>query len=121
MTQCDRAGSRNETDGLPTERAGPDHARTAHHSLHRSASRYLQQLCKHFAHKVPVTFDEREASVEFPFGACRMWANDTDLRIECEADTDETLKRTHFVVHDHLERFAWREKPDIVWQEFHAE
>lgn len=86
-----------------------------------SASRYLQQLCKHFAHKEPVTFDEREASVEFPFGACRMWANDTDLRIECEADTDETLKRTHFVVHDHLERFAWREKPDIVWQEFHAE
>ncbi|MAA97239.1 MAG: 2,4-dihydroxyhept-2-ene-1,7-dioic acid aldolase [Stappia sp.] len=86
-----------------------------------NASRYLQQLCKHFAHKVPVTYDEREAEVAFPFGECRMWANETDLRIECASDSEETLKRTHFVVHDHLERFAWREKPEIVWQELSRE
>ena len=30
-----------------------------------SASRYLQQLCKHFAHKLPVTFDPAEGRIGF--------------------------------------------------------
>ncbi|WP_417773654.1 DUF2218 domain-containing protein [Stappia sp.] len=80
------------------------------------ASRYLQQLCKHFAHKVSVTFDASEGSVDFPFGDCRLKAGDDVLHIECVSDTQDTLRRTQFVVHDHLERFAWREKPEIVWQ-----
>lgn len=81
-----------------------------------NASRYLQQLCKHFAHKVEVSFDALTGKVDFPFGDCRMWADDGALRIECVSETQETLARTHFVVHDHLTRFSWREKPEIVWE-----
>lgn len=81
-----------------------------------NASRYLQQLCKHFAHKVEARFDATRGEVDFPFGDCRLWADAERLKIECVSETEETLARTKFVVHDHLERFSWREKPEIVWQ-----
>jgi len=81
-----------------------------------SASKYLQQLCKHFAHKVEVDYDAHAAHVRFPFGECRMAADDAVLRIECDAETEETLKRAQGVIDEHLVRFAWREKPAIVWE-----
>ena len=80
------------------------------------ASRYLQQLCKHFAHKVTVEFDPHRGKVEFPFGGCRMWADQETLHSECAAGSDEELRRTQFVIDDHLVRFAWREKPEVAWQ-----
>lgn len=79
------------------------------------ASKYLQQLCKHFAHKVTVEYDPNAAHVDFPFGACRMWADDSGLRIECDASSDDGLVRAQSVIDDHLARFAWRESPQIVW------
>lgn len=79
------------------------------------ASKYLQQLCKHFAHKVAVQYDPAQARVDFPFGDCRMWADDETLRIECDAQSFEELRRTQLVIDDHLVRFAWREEPEIVW------
>jgi Uncharacterized protein conserved in bacteria len=81
-----------------------------------NASRYLQQLCKHFAHKVTVEYTPQEAKVDFPFGDCRMWADEAELRIECASDSEDALARARFVIDDHLGRFAWREKPAIVWQ-----
>lgn len=38
------------------------------------ASRYLQQLCKHFAHKVPVEFTTETGQITFPFGTCTLHA-----------------------------------------------
>lgn len=79
------------------------------------ASKYLQQLCKHFAHKVAVEYDPASAKVDFPFGDCRMRADERELTIECDAQSPEGLARAQFVIVDHLARFAWREKPEIVW------
>lgn len=79
------------------------------------ASKYLQQLCKHFAHKVTVEYDPSSGRVDFPFGDCRMRADERELMIECEAESPEALMRAQLVIVDHLERFAWREKPAIVW------
>lgn len=79
------------------------------------ASKYLQQLCKHFAHKVAVEYDPTSARVDFPFGDCRMRADGHELTIECDADSPEGLARAQLVIVDHLARFAWREKPAIVW------
>ena len=39
------------------------------------ASRYLQQLCKHFAHKLPVEFDPQRGRIEFSIGLCRLEAS----------------------------------------------
>lgn len=81
-----------------------------------NASRYLQQLCKHFAHKVGVEYDAHRASIDFPFGACRMEAEGAELRIECRAADPEALKRAEQVVGGHLVRFAFRETLEIRWE-----
>ena len=88
------------------------------------AERYLVQLCKHFAHKVPATYEaagdgtgsRAEGKVDFPWGVCRLSATGAGLAITCEAPDRESLKRVEYVVADHVERFAWREKPRIDWQ-----
>jgi len=79
------------------------------------ASRYLQQLCKHFAHKVPVKFDKTSGRVEFPFGLCLMQAEDDVLTMQCEAESDEGFSRMRYVLDDHVKRFAWKEKLELQW------
>lgn len=81
-----------------------------------SASKYLQQLCKHFAHKVPAEWDSEKGEVSFPFGFCRMDAVDSCLMIRCEADKDLKLVRMKSLIDDHIERFAWREELKLRWQ-----
>ncbi|ADZ70588.1 2,4-dihydroxyhept-2-ene-1, 7-dioic acid aldolase, hypothetical [Polymorphum gilvum SL003B-26A1] len=82
-----------------------------------SASKYLQQLCKHFAHKVPANWTPETGTVDFPFGSCRMEARDGMLTILCETPSRENLPRLKGVIDDHLERFAWREQLKLTWQE----
>lgn len=81
--------------------------------------RYLGQLCKHFAHKVPSTFaeDRTRGHVEFPFGTCDAEADDRGLLLRVQAETREDLERTQQVVARHLAQFAYREEPTVVWVE----
>lgn len=81
------------------------------------ASRYLMQLCKHFAHKVPVEFDETSSRVEFPYGLCLMEAADGQLNISCESESPEGCDNMRAVLDDHLVRFAWKEKLELSWGE----
>jgi hypothetical protein len=81
-----------------------------------TASRYLQQLCKHFAHKIAVEYDSRSGRADFGFGVCLMTASDNALALHCEAETAEALGRVEYILNDHLRRFAWREKPEITWR-----
>ena len=80
------------------------------------ASRYLQQLCKHFAHKLPVTFDPEQGRIEFSIGLCRLEASPELLTMEAEASDAETLAQLEGVVARHLERFAFREAPSVAWR-----
>lgn len=75
----------------------------------RKASQYMQQLCKHFGHKIDVTFDEHSASAALPPGPCEMWAEDGELRIEVSAGDADGLARAQSIIDKHLERFAFRE------------
>ena len=91
----------------------------AHTSLPTaSASRYLQQLCKHWAHKFPVEFTAERG--EIPFVAdrrCRLVATPAALLIGVEALDESDLPRLQQVVLDHLKRFAFREEfGDAAWQ-----
>ena len=79
------------------------------------ASRYLQQLCKHFAHKVDVTFDPNQGSVSFPFGQCEMKADDSKLHVTLECENEDHLQRAMFVVTDHVKRFGFREELSVDW------
>lgn len=73
------------------------------------ASQYLQQLCKHFAHKVEVNYDADAGWADLPPGRSTMRALDGVLEITVTADDADGLARARAIVDDHLVRFAHRE------------
>jgi len=75
-----------------------------------SASRYLQQLCKHWSHKFAVEFTAQHGTIPFdPTRTCTLDASPQQLALRIEAADAETLERTQGVVVEHLKRFAFRE------------
>ena len=83
-----------------------------------SASRYLQQICKHWSHKFAVEFTPEHGTIPFSEDRrCDFQAADGILTMRIEAADDAVLQRTQDVVVDHLKRFAHREDlGDIRWQ-----
>ncbi|MDT1986844.1 MAG: DUF2218 domain-containing protein [Planktomarina sp.] len=81
----------------------------------KMASRYLQQLCKHFAHKIKVEFNEEKGCIQFDFGKTDLIARPEELSITVKSESDENLARLRRVVGSHLERFAFREKLVMEW------
>lgn len=84
-----------------------------------SASRYLQQLCKHWSHNLAVEFDATRGSVVFPRdargadwpgdGRFTMAATPDSLDCRIEASAPERLEALKGAVERHLNRFAFRE------------
>lgn len=85
------------------------------------ASRYLQQLCKHWSHNLTVEFDPGHGSVIFPAnnrGA--VWQGDARVEMTAEpevlvcliaASEPAQLEALKGAVARHLDRFAFREAP----------
>jgi len=80
------------------------------------ASRYLGQLCKHFEHKLAVQRDGAQGRIEFSIGICTLRAEPGVLILQAQSETDDALARLESVVARHLERFAFRDQPEIGWQ-----
>lgn len=76
----------------------------------QNASRYLQQLCKHFAHKVDVTYDATHGVCRFTCGTADMSADGAALAISVSAEGEDALAQTRDVIESHLLRFAFREQ-----------
>jgi hypothetical protein len=92
-----------------------------------SASRYLQQLCKHWSHNLQVEFTPENGSVVFPHnarganfpgdGRALFEAGAEVLTVRIEASSAEQLERLQGTVASHLDRFAFREAPLLFdWQ-----
>ncbi len=81
-----------------------------------NASRYLQQLCKHFQHKLPVTFDPQSGQIVYSSGECRLVAGEHVLMLLLVAADGGQLAQLKDVVARHLLRFAFREELRIVWR-----
>jgi hypothetical protein len=85
------------------------------------ASRYLQQLCKHWRHNLAVEFDEANGTVTFPRNARGAdWPGDATLKLQAhedgldcrlEASSSGQLEALKGAVSRHLDRFAFREAP----------
>ncbi len=76
------------------------------------ASRYLQQLAKHWSHKLEVEFTPTHATIRFPSGAvATLEADEARLTSTIEAPDAETCDRVKTVLAEHLDRFAFREAP----------
>lgn len=80
-----------------------------------NASRYLQQLCKHFQHKLPVTFDPHSGQITYSIGDCSLIAGDSALTLFLVAPDPGQLTQLQGVVVRHLLRFAFREDMRIAW------
>ena len=73
------------------------------------ASKYLMQLCKHFAHRIDVVYTDTHGECRFVCGTAILDADDDQLRIATMADDDGQLAQTQDVIESHLIRFAFRE------------
>lgn len=80
------------------------------------ASRYLQQLCKHWAHKFPVEFDPTHGTIDLSLGRTTMDADASALHIAVSTDEAGSLERLESVVADHIKRFAFREELSFDWK-----
>jgi len=83
-----------------------------------NASRYLQQICKHWTHRLEVTFTDTQARV--PFNAesiCLMGADCEGLDVRIEAPDAGEAARLGRVLVEHLQGYALREGlPPPVWR-----
>ena len=85
------------------------------------ASRYLQQLCKHWQHNMDVEFDAERGTVRFPRDArgadwpqdaiVTLLAHNETLECQIEASAQGQLEGLKQAVARHLDRFAFREGP----------
>ena len=117
-----RAVSRRLVEGeSPKARIMPSDFSTTAAVPTTHGSRYLQQLCKHWAHNLTVEFTPTHGTVAFPrdvrgadypgdalvtFDAA---AETLDIRID--ATSPEQRDALQGVVARHLDRFAFREAP----------
>ncbi len=86
-----------------------------------NASKYLQQLCKHWAHNLDVTFDATQGAIVFPKDARGAdWSGDASVTLSamgetlnCRIDASEReqLDGLKGAIARHLNRFAFREAP----------
>lgn len=79
------------------------------------ANRYLEMLCRHFGRRLKVTFDNHTGQVEFPFGRCALSADDRRLKLVATAASRGDLDKVEEVIANHLERYAFREHPQLEW------
>lgn len=79
-------------------------------------ARYISRLCKHFAHKIPVSFDDARGRIEFNAGLATLKAENHGLRLQVESASNDDLQRLQDVVASHFERFAWQEALTLDWQ-----
>ncbi len=85
------------------------------------ASRYLQQLCKHWQHSLAVDFTPEHGTVVFPKNArgadfagdalVTFDAGADALLVRIDATSPEQLEGLQGAVVRHLDRFAFREAP----------
>ncbi len=75
-----------------------------------SGGKYLQQLCKHWSHKLKVDFDPQHGVVEFDAAKVTMDAEPEHLLVRIETDAAD-MQRMQGVVARHLDRFAFKEAP----------
>ncbi|MES1198902.1 MAG: DUF2218 domain-containing protein [Pseudomonadota bacterium] len=82
-------------------------------------SRYLQQLCKHWSHRLDVSFTPVKAFVPFAADSvCMLNADDGGLGVRIEAPDVSAASRLSEVVFTHVERFAFRENLERpIWRQ----
>jgi len=83
-----------------------------------SGGKYVQQLCKHWSHKLPVELDGDTGVVTFVGAVATMTAGAEAIQVSVRGEDRGQVDRLKDVVAQHLDRFAFREAPltyDWAW------
>jgi uncharacterized protein len=77
---------------------------------------YMKQLCRHFGHRVEVSFDDEQGEIHLASGVCRLAVTSTEeLTLTATADDAESLETLSHVIGGHLERFGSRDELVVAW------
>lgn len=83
--------------------------------------RYIQQLVKHWGHKMATSYDEGDGMGVFPFDEhtnAVMTAHKDGIGITLTTADAERSAHMRGVIERHIDRFAFREAPlEYEWQE----
>ncbi len=83
-----------------------------------NAAKYMQQLCKHWGHKLEVDLSEQRGMVKFPAAIATFEPRPEALKVTIEGEEGEAVERMKGVIASHLDRFAFREAPlKFDWSE----
>ncbi|NPD15714.1 DUF2218 domain-containing protein [Xinfangfangia sp. D13-10-4-6] len=74
-----------------------------------SGSKYLQQLCKHFAHKIEVEFDAHQGRAVLGPGPMEISADETGLSVRVSGEDVRSIIEARYIVDKHLVTFAFRD------------
>ena len=74
------------------------------------------RTAKHFAHKIPVTASDGQASIDTRFGRAELTARDGGIAIALTPLDAESGEKLREVIGSHLERFA-RTPFELRWSE----
>ena len=74
-----------------------------------NASKYVQQLAKHFAHKIEVRAQADSAAFEVEAGSVRLRAEDGAFVAQVEAEGAKGIINLRYVIDKHLVIFAFRD------------
>jgi len=83
-----------------------------------SGGKYVQQLCKHWSHKLPVELDGDTGVVTFVGAVATMTAGAEAIQVSVRGEDRGQVDQLKDVVAQHLDRFAFREAPltyDWAW------
>jgi len=78
------------------------------------SSRYLQQLCRRLAPKLPTTHTPQRGQIVFAAGTCKLEVRDDRLILAVEAEDDADVAKLEEVMARHLECLAV-DRPTITW------
>jgi uncharacterized protein len=76
-----------------------------------NAAKYVQQLCKHWSHRLEVDLSDERGVVKFPSAVVTLEPEAQALKVAIEGEEREAVERLKGVVASHLDRFAFREAP----------
>ena len=81
---------------------------------------YLRQLCRHWSHRFPVTFDDRHGRIELPTAVCTLTSTAASLHVKLGLNADADQERVEAVVAEHLQRFGFKEQLVFDWKRSEA-
>jgi uncharacterized protein len=76
-----------------------------------NAAKYIQQLCKHWSHRLEVDLSDQKGVVRFPAAVVTLEAGPEALEVVIDGEGAEEVDRLKGVIATHLDRFAFREAP----------